>query len=244
MFRKVVVLSAMLMAFVCLANQAIEAKAKKVYSKSKFIRAIEVRKPLSDKTLLIYSHVFYMAIDFSKQAAKPDNESSRDFLEHFFMKKAGLSAEQEEAFKAIARGFVNATPMLSYRQKIELARSGRYQLRKSFGDSEFKRFDRFVREKIAPTINFSGNLNMPVYGAGSAIYVDGTQLIGTSFTVFYDLHGGCDGTVSATMTGPGVSLSGSGVCGPFDPSVSVTLVSPMFQPGARYDIKWTTLVCL
>lgn len=38
------------------------------------------------------------------------------------------------------------------------------------------------------------------------------------------------------MSGPGVSLSGSGVCGPFDPSVSVMLVSPTYQPNSQYCI--------
>lgn len=86
MFRKVVVLSAILMTFVCLASQPIEAKAKRLQSKSNSARSIKVRKPLSDKTLLIYSQVFYMAIGFSKQASKPENAVSRDFLKHFFMK--------------------------------------------------------------------------------------------------------------------------------------------------------------
>lgn len=67
MSKKVVVLSAILMAFVCLANINIEAKNERFQTKSKSDRAVKIRKKVSDETLLLYGHVFHMRLNSSSR---------------------------------------------------------------------------------------------------------------------------------------------------------------------------------
>lgn len=120
-------------------------------------------------------------------------------------------------------------------------------LETAFGKRQFLTFDRIVKEKIITHIEYQRNadgspvVNSPTTGYGSSISLglDHT-LIGDAYTVGFgfapqDKGGTC--SVAATMSGPGVSESGSDSAGCFERSVRVDLVSTAYQPNSHYCVN-------
>lgn len=188
---------------------------------------------------LIYVQVFSQVVGFDKESDRILNESDRLFYKNYFKSEARLSEEQYENLKAIAYDFTDVFRLLPGSKKLNLVSLYRNKLKNSLGENAFNDFNSFVKEKIAPNTTIIKSGNMLTLGTSSISLNTGNhKLLGGSTTNAFQLSplGGITCSVSATMTGPGVSLSGSNSeCVTTNPSV--TFMSSDYQPNSQYCVN-------
>jgi len=203
---------------------------------------IKKQTTISDE--LLYTHVFFQAAGFDKEAEKLTDEQDKLFFKDYFKRNANLSDEQNQLLKAIAQNFTSVFQFTSGKEKLKLALRYRDELKRSFGAEAFYRFDSFVREKIAPNMTITKSRDSLTFGSSGILLDEPThRLIGSAFTVVYNfsLANSLSCSVSATMSGPGVSVSDSNSeCSVSNPSV--TLISSNYQPNSQYCINATHTV--
>lgn len=162
---------------------------------------------------LIYAQFFGLVNSFERQVAETQDEQDKIFLENYFKKKLNLSEEQNQILKTIAHNFTSEFALSDGERKLKLSLFYRDELRNSFGEKEFNRFDKFIREQLVPKISFSRTGDSFGVGGYSEIGLDEKlhKLIGLSVTLAFDFQPdlSLECSVSATMTGPNVSVSNS-----------------------------------
>lgn len=232
MFKKVVILPTILLTLLCMTAFSVSAHSRK--NKSQLKRAV------ADN--FIYTQVLYLIDGFEKEAEKIRDEQSKNYLKNYFAGKADLNEEQEQILKTVARNYADAFYSASYKQRLKLSIQYRNELKTLFGSSEFNRFDNFVKKQIAPDVKIirlkDGSIALEG-GGSSGITLNESihQLQGHSSTSFLSFarNQTLSCSVSAIMSGPNVSVSGSDSNNCSD-NLSVTLLSSNYLPGSEYCV--------
>jgi hypothetical protein len=187
----------------------------------------------------VYVYLFHAIVSFDKESENTENIDDKVFLATFYQKEAELTDEEFLNLKAISYNFVAAFPLTRKKARKNLTKDYKNLLSKSIGLDKFSKFDNYLKIRLAPTIkvlNFGKFVNI---GSSSITYNPTTNLLkGISGIIFSDGFlppvPPVPCSTSATMTGQGVSESGSDSADCNIRGASVTLTSTSALPGSNY----------
>jgi hypothetical protein len=202
---------------------------------SLFVQGKTLRKQ-SNSDNLAYAHLFSLVVIY-------DNAGGD--LPDFLRKQSGLTEDQYNVLRVISHEFNDAFRSVYGKKQILLSLDYRNELKRQLGEREFAGFDKLVKEKIIGPVTVvrkegSSNSASPEefsYSSSIAINEGPHELRGRSITVTFSFAPSSPEetcSTSATLTGPGVSLSGSDSAGCFERTTSVTLISTAYQSNAQY----------
>jgi hypothetical protein len=192
----------------------------------------------------VYTQLFYIVVNFEKESEKQSLEEIKATFRDYVKNKSNLTEEQMLLLKAVSANFVSSSPMLDTKQKLNNALLYRNEIRKSFGENAFKLFSKFLDDEIASNLkvvwskNFvsSNTSNISLSGPNNNILTGFASTVAFSLDKYADT---CPTSVSATVTGPGVSLSGTGICDPNTLNTQVTMTTTNWLPSSTYTINAT-----
>lgn len=208
---------------------------------------MKVRKNNQTSDSINYARFFRLVVDFDIKSKQVSSERERVFLENFFREEANLSEEQFQSVKTIAYDFVNAISKATGKQKLKLSSIYKSKLR-DFLKGDFYGFDEFIKTDFASSIIvLQSDSPSALYGyANISINESFHELRGIAGIGFNDVligdapnispQAAC--SVSATMSGPNVSESGSASspdCSML-PLPNLTLISTAYLSGQQYCI--------
>jgi hypothetical protein len=190
---------------------------------------------------LIYTYVFHLVVSYQSASGQISSIREREFLQNFFREEAGLSQAQNQNLKNVAYTFVNAYKKVPKKQRSKLSLNAKIELEELFGEKEFRRFDQFVRTKIAPSIIVIKTSESLTFFGTATISVNPTfhelrGVAGISFTDNISANNIAPCSVNATMTGPNVSLNGSDSADCDNRLPNVTLISTAYVNNSQYCI--------
>ncbi len=186
----------------------------------------------------VYIHLFSLIVNFEKQSEQQEREETKIAYRDYVRSKSNITEEQMIFLKTLSANFISANPFLSAKERFKYALLYKNEIRKFFGEDDFQVFSKFLKQEIASNLQVSYTNNTILSGS-SSIGVSGGLLVGGASTVIQNLNEltpPCPSSVAATITGPGVSLSGVGTCD-FNGNSSVSLSSPNWLPGSTYTIN-------
>lgn len=225
MFKKVVFLQTILLTLLCMTVSGVIAQPKRANLLSS--RAVY--------DSLVYSHLFRLISGMDRS----ENEQDSSFIKSYLTSQAGLSEEDFKFLKTLSNNFADNIDSVYQDESLKLSLSYKKRLKNFFGPTVFQKFQSLVESQIISNIRITRVGNRIMSGS-SGIMLDESlhQLRGISVTSYSsrpaNLMPPCGASVSATMSGPGVSVSGSSSdCVP-DPIV--TLTATYYQPNAEYCI--------
>ncbi len=234
MFKKVVILPAILLVLVCMTAFGVSAKSHK--------NKARLRRNIPDS--VIYTLIFDLVDGYEKEADKAADEKIKNHLRKLFTDQAGLSEEEAQILRTVSRNFMSASRLISYKEKLRLSIQYRDELKRLFSKDTFRRFDAFVRDRIISGIKILKSDSSLVYGESSIDAADTPYehyLRGYSSTRVFGFSSSQTSTcaVSAVMSGPNVSESGTDVqtCNVINPYIYLS--SDKFLPNSQYCIAGT-----
>jgi Lecithin:cholesterol acyltransferase len=220
--------------FLCIAvltSQLFSQKQEKDAYSTSLISKVDVADEM------VYLHFFNLVINFESEAEKQVSEESRISYSDFIRNKSNVTIEQMTFLKVLSQNFVSSSSLLKANEKFRYALLYKDEIRKFFGENDFREFSEFLKSEISSSlkINYSKST---ITSSSSNIGVSGNLLVGGASTVIQSLNRmspPCPTSVSASISGPGVSVGGSGTCDANGNSF-VSLSSMNFLPGSTYSI--------
>jgi hypothetical protein len=208
-----------------------------IFSYAAFSQGLATEKRVSSRTA--YAHLFNLVIAADSMDRGGINQ---------VRSQTGLTDRQYEFLRTLAYQFDSEFP-LAGKGQMALPDNYKARLRGQFRPAVFAKLDRFVMSVLAPriTVVTSGDAFAPeeFSYSSSIIAEEATHILrGTSITVTFSLSPSSPQdicSVTATMTGTGVSESGgnSGTCGNDNPRV--VLLAPNYQVNSQYCIAGSHL---
>jgi hypothetical protein len=220
--------------FLCIAVLTSQLFSQK-QEKDAYSTSLNSKVDVADE--LVYLHFFNLVINFENEAEKQVSEESRISYSDFIRNKSNVTIEQMTFLKVLSQNFVSSSSLLRANEKFRYALLYKDEIRKFFGENDFREFSEFLKSEISSSlkINFSKST---ITSSSSNIGVSGNLLVGGASTVIQSLNRmspPCPTSVSASISGPGVSVGGSGTCDANGNSF-VSLSSMNFLPGSTYTI--------
>lgn len=188
---------------------------------------------------LVYAYVFHLVVDLDAKAGQVSSEQERILLQNFFQTEAELSDEQYQIVKTVAYNFVSAFHAVPKRQRLKFFLLYKNELKKLLNDDEFYRFDKFVKTRLAKDMTVIKLGPLTFFGTAYISLNEATHELRGVAGISYNDNLNSQSTacsVSATMTGPNVSASGSDSADCEQRTPSVTLISTTYVDNSQYCI--------